>query len=258
MKLKTLATCVALISCCTTLRAATVYTSGHADIGVGWEVGEGLHIHLHAEDPLGTFGGGTIPAGEHDADRYVIGVPDNFTFTRPAGSQWDFLSQNAGDTIYFLPATEDTSNPKPFLGIATEELDAAEGWTTDVTWAFDSITTVFGDPSAYSIYSVVGDQPNQILASSLDTTNSDEWTQAPGTHNHFNMGFNAEGLYEVTFSVSAVNAGGGTSGIAAGTYNDTATFRFATGGAIAAVPEPSGALLLGLCGVAGLVRRRRK
>ncbi|GAB5405556.1 MAG: hypothetical protein Aurels2KO_37870 [Aureliella sp.] len=255
MKLPILTTCVAaLLMGSVTANAAVVYTSGHADIGVGFEDG-GLHIHFHAEDEIGTFGGGSLPAGEYDADALVIGVPGP-SVERPAGSQWDFLAAAENDSIWFLPAQDNPNIPKPFLGIATEELDAGDGWTTPLTWSFDSITTVSGDSSSLAIYNVDQFQNLDIKASSrIPTADGNDWEQGAGGHDHFNFGFTGEGLYEVTLSITGVNAGG--NGIAAGEYSDTATFRFATGSAIAAVPEPSSALLLGLASAVCCLRRRR-
>lgn len=257
MKLSTLAVCGAILLVSSLpADAAIVYTSGHADIGVGFEGGN-LHIHFHAEDAIGTFGGGSLPAGEYDADALVIGVPGP-SVNRPAGAQWNFLAAAENDPVWFLPAQDNPNIPKPFLGIATEELDAADGWTTQLTWSMDSISKVMGDDSSLAIYNVDQFQAIEIQASSrIPTANGNDWTQAAGGHDHFNYGFTGEGLYEVTFSINGTNAGGGGSGIAAGNYSDTATFRFATGSAISAVPEPSGALLLGLASAFGLVRRRR-
>lgn len=258
MKMRMLVTLLAvLFTSSTSTHAALVYIAGHADIGVGFEDG-GLHLHLHAENPITVFGGGTAAAGEYDADAFIIGVPGP-SVSRPAGSQWNFLADAENNPVWFLPAQDDPMNPKPFLGIATEELDAAEGWTTQLTWALDSITPVFGDASSLAIYNVDQFQSIDVRASTLiPTGTNNEWTQAPGGHDHFNYGFTGQGLYDVTLSVSGTNAGGGLSGIAAGNYSDTATFRFATGSAISAVPEPSGALLLGVASAFTMFRRSRR
>jgi surface-anchored protein len=66
-----------------------------------------------------------------------------------------------------------------------------------------------------------------------------------GGHDHFNLGFSEEGIWEVELSVS---------GLLNGTdlLTDTETFTFQVG----SVPEPSAALL-GLLGTLSLLRRRR-
>ncbi len=254
MKLSAITACCAvLLASVSPANAAVVYVEGHADIGVGFEDG-GLHIHFHAEESLGSFGGGSIAAGEYDSDAIVIGVPGP-TSSRPAGAQWNFLAAAEGDPVWVLPASDDPNVPKPFLGIATEELDPANGWTTPLTWSLDGISKVFGDDPSLAIFTQNLGTVNVRASTRIPTADGNDWEQAAGEHNHFNFGFVGEGLYEVTFTITGVNAGGGT--IAAGQYSDTATFQFATGGAIAAVPEPSSALLFGLASTLCCFRRRR-
>lgn len=252
MKLSTLTACFAILLA-SSANAAVVYVHGHADIGVGFEDG-GLHIHFHAEESLSAFGGGSIAAGEYDSNAIVIGVPGP-TSSRPAGSQWDFLAASEGTPIWVLPASDNPLVPKPFLGIATEELDAANGWTTPLTWSLDGISKVFGDDPSLAIFTQDLGTVDVRASTRIPTANGNDWQQGAGEHNHFNFGFVGEGLYEVTFTITGVNAGGGT--VAAGQYSDTATFQFATGSAISAVPEPSGLLLLGVAATVCGLRRRR-
>ncbi len=75
-------------------RADLVYISGHADLGVGFELGN-LHLHIHAEEPLTLFGGGTVPAGEIDPADLIIGVPGP-SIGRPAGAAGTFWQQTLG------------------------------------------------------------------------------------------------------------------------------------------------------------------
>lgn len=253
---------LAITLCCVALfttigRAELVYIGGHADIGVGFESGA-LHLHLHSEETLTLFGGGSLPAGEYDHDAFVIGVPGP-SVGRPTGTQWNFLAAAAGSPIWFLPQGNDPS--KPFLGIAREELEATDGWAGTVTWRFNSIATVLGAASEFSLYQVDGFGVPTVFASSILPTagvgfGANSWNQS-SPHDHYNFGFTAEGIYDVSFSVSAVNNGSGS--ITAGTYEDTTTFRFATGSfiPIAAVPEPSTFVLVSLA-ACGLARRRKR
>lgn len=257
MKLKLLAMTLVVFSAgANACNTALVYTSGHSDIGVGFE-SNGLHLHIHAESSLGLFGGGTLAAGEYDPGALVIGVPGPAE-ARPVGSQWDFLATTQNAPFWVLP--QGSQNDKPFVGLGTEELLVADGWTTDLTWSFDSISLVSGDASSFALYQVDSNGVPDVSASTLIPTNSgNTWAQSAEGHDHYNYGFTGEGIYEVTLSVMGTNAGGGTSGIAMGDYSDTATFRFATGSAIpiAAVPEPSGALFLGIAAAVCSLRRRR-
>jgi hypothetical protein len=226
--------------------SADVYILGHADIGVGFASGK-LHLHLHAEDELGLYGGGTLPAGEYEPGDPIIGVPGP-SIERPAGTQWNFLSANAGDPVWFLPQGSDPN--KPFLGISSSELKGSDGWTT-VTWSLVSISTVMGASADVSIWqSGTFGAPN-LLASTRDPA-ADAWTRNVGGHDHQNIGFNGQGIYDVVLRASAVN--NGSAGIAAGTYIDQAAFRFATG-SFTAIPEPS-SLLLVCAAAAGVARRR--
>lgn len=230
---------------------ADIYIGGHADLGVGFEAGN-LHLHLHAEAPLNLFGGGIAPAGEYQPGDLDIGVPGP-SISRPATAAWNFLAANAGDPVWFLPQGTDPN--KPFLGIGTEDL-TDPGWTTPLTWQFNSIATVSGGPSSFALFQVDTFGNPVVFASSLiPTGTSNSWSQSAGGHDHFNFGFTAEGVYDVNFTISGTNSGAGA--IAAGVYSDTANFRFVVGSAITAVPEPSGLLLVGVA-LGGLVLRRRR
>ncbi len=237
------------------VRAELTYMGGHSDVGVGFE-DENLHLHIHAEGALSLFGGGTAPAGEYDPGDLLIGVPGP-SIPRPAGAQWNFLAPNANDSVWFLPQGSDPN--KPFLGMGTEELLAADGWTTALTWTFNSISPISGDTSAFALWQNDAFGNPVVFASSLVPTTAptgiNTWTQNAFSHDHFNLGFTGEGIYDVSLTISGTNAGGGA--IAAGLYTDTASYRFVTGGAISSVPEPSSALMLGIAAFAGTCFRRR-
>lgn len=229
---------------------ADIYIGGHADLGVGFDAGN-LHLHIHAENDLQLFGGGTALAGEYNPGDLDIGVPGP-SINRPGAAVWSFLAPNAGDAVWFLPQSTDPN--KPFLGIGTEDLTDA-GWTTPLTWQFNSISTVSGGASSFALWQNDLFGNPTVFASSI-VPGGDSWTQSALGHDHFNFGFTAEGIYDVSFTITGTNSG--IDAIAAGVYSDTATFRFVVGIAIiTAVPEPSGLMLVGIA-LGGLALRRRR
>lgn len=239
------------LMCLASTSRADIYIGGHADIGVAFET-DHLHLHLHAEDVISLYGGGTAAAGEYNPGDLEIGVPGP-SVSRPAGATWNFLAPNADNAFWFLPQSTDPN--KPFLGLGLEDLTDA-GWST-ITWQFNSITSVSGGPSAFSLFQTDVFGNPVVKSSSLSPTlDGNSWTQIAGGHDHYNWAFTSEGVYDVSFTVSGINGAGDA--IADGLYTDTATFRFVVGSAITAVPEPSAFLLTGmsLAGL-GLWRRRR-
>ncbi len=223
-----------------------IYISGHADLGVGFENGN-LHLHIHAENPLNLFGGGILAAGEYDPGDVDIGVP-NPAVLRPVGAQWNFLATAANAPVWFLPQGSDPN--KPFVGLGTEELTPANGWTTPLTWTFNSITPVSGDNSSFAIWQLDALGSPVIFASSIaPTLAGNKWTQSPLSHNHFNFGFTGQGVYDVSLTIEGRNTTLNHS------FSDTASYRFVTGSAITAVPEPSSLLLLGLSAVVTTLKR---
>lgn len=234
--------------------SAEIYLYGHADIGVGFEGGE-LHLHFHAENDLGTYGGGTIPAGEYEAGEFMIGVPGMGDFpgsgiARPSGSQWDFLGA-ADDLVWFLPQSSDPN--KPFLGIATEELLPGDGWDSPLTWTVNSITRIWGADSHFALWSADAFGNPQVFASTrIPTGTGNSWQQDALSHEHFNYGFTGEGIYDVSFTISGFNSTLNES------FSDTGSFRFITGGAITAIPEPSSFAILAAAAASVVSYRRRR
>jgi surface-anchored protein len=221
-----------------------LYTFGHGDIGVAYEEGE-LELHWHL-GPTAVVDGspvGNPPDGEEfgpgDITAFVAGPP----IMRPAGSAWDPIGNNAGDSVWYLPQTgaAATSQGKPFLGLATEELTGAD-WS-GFLW---TITNVSG-PGQFSIWQD-GITPTFFAASSNGLP--DNFSGPPlGGHDHFNLGFTAEGIYDITFQVSGNHA-------VDGFKSDSGVFQFAVGAS--AVPEPSTLLVVLIGGaVSGVSASRR-
>jgi surface-anchored protein/MYXO-CTERM domain-containing protein len=88
-------------------------------------------------------------------------------------------------------------------------------------------------------------QPAAYLGSASGPASFDLIT---GGHDHYNWGFTAPGIYELTFTVSGILTGDTPP------ISDTAQFRFDVG----AIPEPSAtAALFGLVSLAAIALRRR-
>lgn len=205
----------------------------HADLGIGFEGGE-LELHWHLEDLALEYAPG---------EAYVF-IPLSSAITRPAGAAWDFTGTTAGATIYLAPATDQTPNVI-FLGLGSEEIDAGTFVANTVTFALNSVS----GPGNFALWQTDGfGQPSAFLGSVSGPASFDLIT---GGHDHFDWGFTAPGIYELTFTASGVLDDGFATFV-----SDTATFTFAVG---TPIPEPSAfAVLAGLAALGLTATRRRR
>ncbi|MCY3010437.1 MAG: choice-of-anchor M domain-containing protein [Planctomycetota bacterium] len=226
--------------------AEMVWVGGHGDIGLEFNSTNntlGLHIHLESETLAngGNFVGGKPSTGEVEPGDLIIGVPSARRTTRPAGTEWNFTGTTAGSHFWTLPATDMGNHP--FVGFAAEATEIGTGWTApSFEWRVTSVVA----PGAFSIWS--GTTSPIPLVSADRNTNL--FNLVPNIHNHFNMGFTSEGIYDITFEATGFKG--------ATKYVATDTFRFAVGDStISAVPEPSSMLLAFVAvGIGGVVSRR--
>lgn len=231
---------------------SNLYTAGHGDIGVGYENGN-LFLHYHFASnavingsPLGT----DVEIDPGDATTVVPASwragSQSSPFSRPAGSEWDFLGNSAGQSVWFLPQSGVAG--LPFLGIATEELDPSD-WSGPITWSVTGLTYTGEGNGQFSIWQQGLGGPSVFAASSNGLP--DSWTQGAGLHDHYFYGFTALGTYDVTFRVSGTH-------VTDGAKADTGTFRFQVGPNV--VPEPASVLMLtvgvGAVALVGVRRRR--
>lgn len=222
--------------------AASIWTAGHGDLGIGYEAGElEPHWHLGEEGEEVVVDGATI---SNDPDGFEYG-PDELIATtslsaiRSTGSQWDYIGVSANGTYYLFPQVADLNTP--WVGIGTEELDPAD-WTGSLTLTLTGITGPAG--GKFSLYQTdsFGD-PTFFMSTNDGVSGADAVSLAAGGHEHHNWTFTEQGSYDLTFDIAGTHA-------VDGAKTATATYTFSV------IPEPSAALL-GAFGALGLMRRRR-
>ena len=217
------------------------YSNGHADIGLALEDGDELFLHFH-------FGGNAVDEALRDEEFEPAGayvrVADSLKVTDApladvglgtgTGDVW-FLRQNN------LPGT-------PFLGLGTEELDGSFGSANFRLMAATG-------PGEFSLWQ--GGFPNSIYWDTYDGIGGDDIiTIGAGQHDHFNWGFTAPGVYELTLRGEQASDTGNF---------DEAVFTFVVGDLTElpggpAVPEPGSLALLASfgCTLLGYQSLRRK
>jgi surface-anchored protein len=191
-------------------------------------------LHLHSED-ADIFDSSGVGIEEAEADGAMLPVVSAAKGTRPAGTQWDFTGTTSGGSLWVLPKSQDVN--LIFLGIGAEEVAPADLAGT-ITLAFDSLSGPAG--AAFSMWDVDAFATPVPLVTSASGFGSvpNQITVVPGSHSHYNVGFTAPGLYDVTFTASATLA----AALGGGSVTGTATYSFGvfdTGDAYPAVaPTP--------------------
>lgn len=244
-----LAACLATIAA--PLRAETLLTSGHVDIGANFE-GGAWEFEVHDEDSNTAF----------DPADVVLVVPLAARGPRPASSNFDFLGVPVGSDVWILPQTRDPS--LLFLGIASEETDPADfaAWSPGdprlpsgnfkwLRWDLVAASTPLG--GQFSVFNVRSFGDPLLWMSTYANPNDNSFFQRLGGHSHTNFAFTAAGDYLLTFRVTAMLADGSM------TQSDEGTFRFRVLGSTQVVPEPSSiALALSGLGLLAGIRLRRR
>lgn len=210
-------------------QSQTFISSGHVDIGIGYE-DKAFDLHVHQEEPLDQ---------EFAPGEAVFAVGPASAGVSPGGAYVSFLGA-AGTPVWILPTAE--KEQLPFLGFGTEELTAAD-WSGNISLSLKAIS----GPGTFSIWGVSGFGAPELKMSSVNGISADDrLLLVPGSHGHFNVGFSAPGDYRVTLEASGNHLIDGLR------TSDPATYRFQV------VPEPSTwALALTGVGVSALAFHRR-
>lgn len=206
----------------------------HVDLGIGYAAGA-LELHWHHEASATEY-------APHEAYAFI---PLASVISRPAGAQWDFTGAAATDPVYLAPAIDETPAVL-FLGLGSEEIIDGTFQLNTVTFSLQSAS----GPGVFSLWQNDFFGAPVVALSSL-SGGASAFDVTTGGHAHYNWGFSAPGIYELTFHVSGVLAGETLP------ITDTATYTFAVG---APIPEPSTAAALAgaaLLGFATCTRRRR-
>jgi surface-anchored protein len=225
MKLNLLPSLFLTVIAIPTASAATTLTSGHADIGIGYDGAFDLHVH---DDETDT---------EYAPDEVILGVGSAALQFSPGGA-FSFLGP-AGTPVWVLPKEQ---NPELlFLGLGTEELDPAD-WTGNIGL---TLTAVSG-PGTFYLWDVNSfGVPTVSMNSGDGITAGDTVSLVPGSHAHYNLGFSAPGTYSVSFEATGLHVVDGfqNSGPAAYTFQ--------------VVPEP-GSVVLAIVGAGAVLWYSRR
>lgn len=223
------------------LYGQAIYTSGHADIGAGYDAVNmefEPHWHLHA----GAVVDGSPLLADDEYDPADLIARGNATRTSPTGLS-AIIGVPDGTTIYAMGS----SAYQPNLGFGVEELIPVD-WTGDITltlsgWALPSGTAQFALYTTNLAGTTVVDKVFSTFAPGA-TDFSNSFSMTPGDHIHFQWGFTELGTYTFDLTWSGTH-------VLDGPISTTESFS------VQVVPEPSTVALLGL-GLGGLLALRRK
>jgi surface-anchored protein len=235
------------------VRAETLLTQGHVDLGANYEGGAwGFEVHDGETDT------------EYDPADAVLVAPLAARMARPGSSSFDFLGVAPGEDVWILPQSEDPG--LLFLGIASEHTDPRDfgAWNPGdsripagsfkwLEWQLVGVDSPAG--AHFSLFSVDSFGQPLLWMSTFANPNPNSFFQLVGGHSHANFAFTHAGDYDITFRVRGMLADGTM------TESGDGTFRFRVlGDTQVVVPESSSITMatLGLGLVAGLGWRRRR
>jgi surface-anchored protein len=222
------------------------YTSGHADISIGYESG-GLTLFYEVGENAVVNGVPLPSATDFDPSDLVAVVGDNVLTTGNANLPAPF----AGNPLYLLRQTSQGVASRPYIGIGAESIEPG-------IFVDDSLKlslTGFGQrPAGGHFLAYSNGSESTPLINSADGLSNDGFLEVFAIgHEHFNFAFTAAGVYDLQFTATGTLIDGGA------TLATTATFRFQVGPTLAAVPEPASMAMLAMgLGSSGLFLARRR
>jgi surface-anchored protein len=220
--------------------AVSIYTSGHGDIGAGYDATAmefEPHWHMHG----GAVVDGSPLAADTEFEPGDLIALTTATRLSPTGLSAG-IGVADGTQIY---ATGSSTYP-PNLGFGVEELDPLN-WTGDITVTLSGWSIPGSAEFAMYTTNLSGTTVADMVFSSNDpasTFASNSFTLTPGDHTHFQWGFTQPGTYTVNLTWT-------------GTHVDDGAISTPGSFSIQVVPEPSGVALLGI-GLGALALRRRR
>ncbi|HRI15727.1 MAG TPA: choice-of-anchor M domain-containing protein [Verrucomicrobiota bacterium] len=210
------------------LPAPTPISSGHTDIGIGYEEGA-FDLHVHDEEN----------GLEYSPADALLVVKSQALRLSPGGA-FSFLGP-VGTPVWELPKVQDPE--LLFLGIGAEELVPSD-WTGNIEF---SLKAVSGPGNFYLWDTDVFGNPVVKMDSANGIGPDDTVSVIPGSHTHLNWGFSAPGVYRISFETVGLNTTDGPEESGPVVYN------------FEVVPEPS-ALALAAVGMGAvmIILRQRK
>ncbi len=229
-------------------QAQSIYTSGHADVGVGYDdAANEFEPHWHLGSGAVVNGSPLLAEEEFEPADLIARATDQ-TYATLTGMSSSLGGLADGSMVFAFGR----GSRQPNLGFATEELAPAE-WSTSITFTLTSMvrdttaTALNGQFALYETNSAATSFTDVLFSSAnpSSTSGTNSFSMAAGFHEHFLFVFTQPGIYDLTFNFSGTHATDGN-------ISTNATFRFHM------VPEPTTATLLLLGGLGALLANRRR